>query len=1048
MSELQSRPELDDPEVYASLIYKRSCLENYKLVDKMFAYLMIFQFLFCVFLAIFISPQTWIGNESTFHIHLWSAIFFGGIFTIFPVFLSVYKPGSIITRHVIGISQVLMSALLIHITGGRIETHFHIFGSLAFLAFYRDWKVLISASVVVAVDHFVRGIYFPQSVFGIITVSNWRWLEHAGWVVFEDLFLLYSCIRSQREMRNIAEKQATYESLNSKLLANEQILQKSSWLKTNLVKLNEEIYTQHDLSAFCNGCLDFLMTHTKALMAAFYHRDQELFSLVATHSFDSKNMPFSFSFGETLLGEAAKKGKILCISANENSLKINTGIGLLTPKSIIYIPICYDEKVHGLIVLATLEDYREQEFLEQAAEKIAIRLENVLSAHKTEILAKTLSEQNKKIQKSSEDLQEKNKQLEEASRHKSEFLANMSHELRTPLNAMIGYTALTVKSLKGKVSDMNIKNLKRAEKSAKGLLKLINDILDFSKIEAGKTQTYCKKMSLADVLKDCLETLEGLAKDKSISLEWVNKDQKLSPIYCDSTKLKQILTNIIGNSVKFTDSGSISILVKEIGESLKVTIADTGCGIPEDTVDSIFESFKQVDSTTKKRFGGTGLGLAITKKFCELLNIDISVESVEGEGTTFHLQIPLWISSKEQESESKQSLKHTPKPIEKIKRKSFSHVEVEKDFVTKKRVHIPCIVSPESFSSLQKHLKDLPFHLEICDLERCLSNDGLWAIVVEPKLFGLEALKTLQEHPKTKHVPVIVYSAKDDTPNFCAQIQHWISSDNEDEILDAFIKANNHQRGDILIVEDHRDTAEMYKKTLEEAQFKCLIADNGAKALELITEYNNFQLILLDLLLPEMDGFEFLAKLQEDTYLRKIPIIIVTGKELSEKEKDEIKEGSELLLNKGDFEYSDFEIYIQDIVQTFRLARSRSVLVVDDNIENLDLIASLLKISGYSVSKTNSGKNIVEKVVKENPAIVLMDLAMPEVDGFEATRKIKENPSTVDTTVIACSAFHTSDFRQKAFEAGCEGYITKPIDPDELIEQIQKYTLASKIARV
>jgi signal transduction histidine kinase len=180
----------------------------------MFAYLMIFQWIAGVAAAVWISPRTWIGAQSEIHIHVWAAIFIGGAITSFPVWLVWKRPGQTVTRHAIAVGQMLTSALLIHLTGGRIETHFHVFGSLAFLAIYRDWKVLLTATVVVATDHFARGVFWPQSVFGVLTASHWRWVEHAGWVVFEDIFLLISIRQSVLEMHQIAERQARLEGLN------------------------------------------------------------------------------------------------------------------------------------------------------------------------------------------------------------------------------------------------------------------------------------------------------------------------------------------------------------------------------------------------------------------------------------------------------------------------------------------------------------------------------------------------------------------------------------------------------------------------------------------------------------------------------------------------------------------------------------------------------------------------------------------------------------------------------------------------------------------
>jgi two-component system, sensor histidine kinase and response regulator len=179
--------------------------------DRLFAGLMAFQWLLGIAFALLVSPLTWAGAESSTHLHVWAAVFLGGAISLFPALLGLLRPGQVSTRYIIAVAQMLMGALLIHLTGGRIETHFHVFGSLAFLAFYRDWRVLIPATVVVALDHMLRGLFWPQSVYGVLVASEWRWLEHAAWVVFEDLFLVGACLRSVDEMRQRAERTAALE---------------------------------------------------------------------------------------------------------------------------------------------------------------------------------------------------------------------------------------------------------------------------------------------------------------------------------------------------------------------------------------------------------------------------------------------------------------------------------------------------------------------------------------------------------------------------------------------------------------------------------------------------------------------------------------------------------------------------------------------------------------------------------------------------------------------------------------------------------------------
>src|SRR6202171_2079405 len=186
--------------------------EIFRSTDRLFAKLMFFQWLAGILIALFVAPLTWAGQSSQIHIHVWAAIFLGGAISVFPIWMTHAWPGATVNRYVISVAQMLMSALLIALTGGRIETHFHVFGSLVILAFYRDWRVLIPATIVVALDHFLRGIYWPYSVYGVLTASPWRSIEHAGWVVFEDVFLVISCLRSINEMRSMANRTAALEA--------------------------------------------------------------------------------------------------------------------------------------------------------------------------------------------------------------------------------------------------------------------------------------------------------------------------------------------------------------------------------------------------------------------------------------------------------------------------------------------------------------------------------------------------------------------------------------------------------------------------------------------------------------------------------------------------------------------------------------------------------------------------------------------------------------------------------------------------------------------
>src|SRR5439155_13503208 len=213
----ESKHRLDSTEERSAALFAEHHQVIFKRTDRFFASLMVLQWITGILFALWVSPKTWAGSSSQTHIHVYAAVFLGGLITGFPAVLALVWPGRVLTRHAVAVGQMLVSALFIHLTGGRIETHFHVFGSLAFLTFYRDWRVLVSATVVVAADHFVRGVYWPQSVYGVLLADPWRWLEHAGWVLFEDAFLLISIRQGVAEMIGMAERQAKLEAVNKNI---------------------------------------------------------------------------------------------------------------------------------------------------------------------------------------------------------------------------------------------------------------------------------------------------------------------------------------------------------------------------------------------------------------------------------------------------------------------------------------------------------------------------------------------------------------------------------------------------------------------------------------------------------------------------------------------------------------------------------------------------------------------------------------------------------------------------------------------------------------
>ncbi|MFO0928741.1 MAG: response regulator, partial [Gemmataceae bacterium] len=452
----------------ADALYLQQHEEVYRRTDQLFGWLMGFQYLAGIVAALLLSPRQWAGVIDGVHVHVWAAVVLGGLIVALPIYLAVTHPGQPLTRHVIAVGQMLDGALLIHLSGGRIETHFHVFGSLAFLSFYRDGSVLLTATAVVAIDHSIRGVLWPFSIFGVAYPQPWRWLEHLGWVLFEDAFLLRASRKSVAEMRGIAMQQAQLESTN-----------------------------------------EVIEAEVRQRTAELVHSQQEL---------------------------------------------------------------------------------------------------------RTATLA-----------------------AQSASRAKGDFLANMSHEIRTPLHAILGMTGLVLET---DLSATQREYLETVRDSGDLLLALLNDILDFSKIEAGKLELEAIPFRLREKVADTLRVLAFRAHARGLELAWTVAPDVPDHLLGDPHRLCQVLVNLVGNAVKFTEKGEVVVHVNcrtptDAVVQLAVEVRDTGIGIPPAKQAGLFNAFTQADASTTRKYGGTGLGLAICARLVRLMGGDISVESAPGRGSTF-----------------------------------------------------------------------------------------------------------------------------------------------------------------------------------------------------------------------------------------------------------------------------------------------------------------------------------------------------------------------------------------------------------------------------
>jgi PAS domain S-box-containing protein len=551
--------------------------------DRMFAVLMIAQWVAGVLAAVVITPRTWIGAQSEMHPHVLFAVLGGGLIASLPIVLAWKRPGRFSTRIVIGVSQVLFSSLLIHLSGGRIETHFHVFGSLAFLAAYRDWRVLLPATLVVAVDHLARGMFWPESVFGVATGVDWRWLEHAAWVLFEDLFLMITIRQSVAEMRQLAEHTTHLEAAKSASEESERRFRASFdqaavgmchlGLDGKLLRINDRFceITGYDRAEILTmSCRDLTHSHD-------VDRDQKHFDKLASR--EATHFTYEKRY----------------IHKNRNVVWVQISMSCVCGRK--GTPHYFSTVVKDV-----------------SAEKAA--QEQLLQAMET---------------------------AEAANRAKSQFLANMSHEIRTPLNGIIGFTELLVRSGRDILDEDYDDYLHTIRKSGQHLLELINEVLDLSKIEAGQLQVESIECSPHQVIAETVSVLRVRAQEKGISLEYRWDGEIPATIQSDPHRLKQLLMNLVGNAIKFTEQGCVMIVARldttDDVPRLAIEVRDTGVGIPQEKLETIFQPFMQADNSVTRNYGGTGLGLTISRRIAESLGGRLDATSELGMGSVFTARI-------------------------------------------------------------------------------------------------------------------------------------------------------------------------------------------------------------------------------------------------------------------------------------------------------------------------------------------------------------------------------------------------------------------------
>lgn len=643
--------------------------------------------------------------------------------------------------------------------------------------------------------------------------------------------------------------------------------------------------------------------------------------------------------------------------------------------------------------------------------------------------------QNKELEIARKAICQKAQLLEQANKYKSEFLANMSHELRTPLNSVIILSRLLAENKDSNLTRKQIEFAHVVHKSGTDLLNLINDILDLSKIEAGKIEIEKAEFEINEICKDLTNSFDSSATNKGIMFRVQNKLVATQRIYTDEMRLSQILKNLLSNAIKFTsEGGTVDLVISETEDGyIRFEVMDSGIGIPGDKQQIIFESFKQVDGSISRRFGGTGLGLSISKELTHLLSGRISVSSKEGEGSTFSIEIPIGISSSSS--------------------------------VKKEQRKILIIEDDETFASILEKMA----MKEGFEAEKCYRGDTGYIRIKEtkpdailldmniPGINGWNLIKRVKADKELSHIPIhVVSSSQLKDSDSALQFESWFEKPASTLQLTSLFKELKFKLGknhNVLVIEDSPEQGMIVKHMLHKQGISCKIAETGKEGTQKLKQ-EGFDCIILDLNLPDSDGMQLLKQFKEEPEFSSIPVIVYSSRDLSEKEKLFLKDYASSYINKNNDQLEllleETTLFLKSVQEQKSKRKSttklpekadilagKKVLVVDDDQRNIYALSSMLELYGMEIHTESDGLSAVNYLEK-NPLtdVVLMDIMMPGIDGYEATKRIRNNQQLSKIPIIAVTAKAMKGDREISIASGLNDHITKPIESSTLLNII------------
>jgi len=752
------------------------------------------------------------------------------------------------------------------------------------------------------------------------------------------------------------------------------------------------------------------------------------------------------------------------------------------------------------IVLNSIEATMQTEGLLKQSQQLAAELQaqqtelqqtNEQLAQKAQQLAEQnveVERKNQEIEQARRALEEKAKELALTSKYKSEFLANMSHELRTPLNSVLILGQQLSENPDGNLTPKQVEFARTIHGAGTDLLNLISDILDLSKIESGTVSVDAEEVFFASLLDMVARPFRHEAENRRLSFEIYSDPGLATSMVTDSKRLQQVLKNLLSNAFKFTEQGNVRLSVSSpdsgwsedhpvLSNSASIIafeVSDTGVGIPVEKQRIIFEAFQQADAGTSRKYGGTGLGLAISRELATLLGGEIQLRSTVSRGSTFTLYLPqvyvgpsgLAVPETSKDSSGYSNLRLTKYGA------SERAVEQIQDDRTELGPDDAVLLIVEDDPHYARVVRDLSHDKGFKVLVAANGTDGLalarqyrpTAISLDvflPDMLGWTVLNHLKQDPTTRHIPVQMLTLDEDRHHGLARgaFSFVTKPTTPDALATAVMRIREYaepRRKRLLIVEDNPAEQLSISELLGHDDIEVSVAATGTEALEAINQ-QPFDCMVLDLKLPDMSGFEVLERLRDTESSRDLPVVVFTGKELSSEEDSQLHTLARSVVVKGvespERLLDETALFLHRVIDRLPLEKQKmlerlhhsddalagkEVLVVDDDVRNIFALSSVLERRGMIVQTAGTGREAIA-TLESTPdiAIVLMDVMMPEMDGYETMQVIRQNPSFRRLPIIALTAKAMKGDREKCLEAGASEYLAKPVNTEQLLSALR-----------